>query len=407
MRRVAFLTPEFPTTSPTGGGLASYVSRMATALANAGHAPEIFVVADRDEVLDWHGIRVHHVTPRENWWLKLLGAHWRVRLRLGATMRQLRGAYGLAAALERRHARIPFDLVQSADWGLTGLFVPRRAGRVHLVRSSWSRRRCEHSAGLKPSLDNRLLARLERRCLRRADAAYAPSRFTADNVRRDYGVKLAVLRPPVDIAAIRAQAATAMPPGNLPDRYLLHFGLMSAVKGTDLLLRALRKAWDTDPTVQVVLAGGEGSQGYVANLLHDIGAQADQRITWLGALSRPALLAALRGAEAAVLPSRSDNLPNTVIEALALGIPIVGSDGASINELLTPATGLLVPIGDTHALSRALLTAWRGGLRAIRGTDNAAAALADLHPPTAVRGLMRLAGYDDDAQQAVRTACAA
>jgi glycosyltransferase involved in cell wall biosynthesis len=407
MRRVAFLTPEFLTTSPKGGGLASYLGRMALALGHAGHTPEIFVVAERDEVLDWHGIRIEHVQPLSNWWLKLLGSHWRLRLKLGVTLRQLCGAVGLAQALERRHAQTAFNLVQSADWGLTGFFVPRRRGRTHLVRCSWSRRCCEDSAGLHRSLDNRLLARLERGCLLRADAAYAPSRFTAENVRRDYGVKLAVVRPPVDVPAIRTQAAKARPPTGLPGRYLLHFGLLSAVKGTDLLLRAVKQAWEADPTVTMVFAGGEGGEGYVRQLLQDIGAEGDNRLIWLGALSRSALLATLREAEAAVLPSRSDNLPNTVIEALALGIPVIGSDGASINELVGPSTGRLVPVGDVALLSQAIVSAWNGDLRLVRGPDNAVLALADLHPDRAVHNLMTLAGYDDDAEERGCATCAA
>jgi glycosyltransferase involved in cell wall biosynthesis len=261
---------------------------------------------------------------------------------------------------------------------------------------------------MRPTLDTRLVSRLERRCLRRADAAYAPSRFVAENVGRDYGVKLAVVRPPVDVAAVRAEAARTPAGPGLPLRYLLHFGLMSAVKGTDVLVRAVTRAWEVEPELTVVLAGGEGGKGYVQGLLQSIGAEGDKRIVWLGAMGRSQMLATLRGAEAAVLPSRSDNLPNTAIEALALGVPVIGSDGASINELVTEGVnGNLVAIGDENALARALVQAWRGNMEGMKGSDNTTQSLEALDPRKAVAGLMALAGYDDDAGETVWRARAA
>ena len=63
-----------------------------------------------------------------------------------------------------------------------------------------------------------------------------------------------------------------------------------------------------------------------------------------------------------MLPSRFDNLPNTVIECLALGVPVIGTIGASIEELVTPGRdGELVPIADPRALAAAITARWRAG----------------------------------------------
>jgi glycosyltransferase involved in cell wall biosynthesis len=62
-----------------------------------------------------------------------------------------------------------------------------------------------------------------------------------------------------------------------------------------------------------------------------------------------------------IIISTQIKTPNTVIESLALGVPVVGTDGASIDELVRHGeSGLLVPPGDAPALADALVEVWRG-----------------------------------------------
>ncbi|HEU0046046.1 MAG TPA: glycosyltransferase family 4 protein [Nitrososphaera sp.] len=60
-------------------------------------------------------------------------------------------------------------------------------------------------------------------------------------------------------------------------------------------------------------------------------------------------------ADVFVVPSLQDNLPNTVLESLACGTPVVGFDVGGIPELVRPeVTGTLVPRGDIKALCGAI-----------------------------------------------------
>ena len=56
-----------------------------------------------------------------------------------------------------------------------------------------------------------------------------------------------------------------------------------------------------------------------------------------------------------VLPSREDPFPLAVLEAMVAGLPIVASGVDGIPEQLGRDSGLLIPVGDAHALSEALL----------------------------------------------------
>lgn len=84
----------------------------------------------------------------------------------------------------------------------------------------------------------------------------------------------------------------------------------------------------------------------------------------------PALLAL---ADLALLPSLSDAMPMTVLEAMALGVPVLASDVGGVSGVLGAEAGICVPPGDTGALA----AAWArllgdGELRAALGRAGAA-----------------------------------
>ena len=59
------------------------------------------------------------------------------------------------------------------------------------------------------------------------------------------------------------------------------------------------------------------------------------RVIYLGILPHHQLFPIIRNSEAIVLPSRVDNLPNTLIEGMTLGKIVIGTRGASFDQLIT------------------------------------------------------------------------
>jgi glycosyltransferase involved in cell wall biosynthesis len=85
------------------------------------------------------------------------------------------------------------------------------------------------------------------------------------------------------------------------------------------------------------------------------GWNAEPGITWLGHVSDIAALWAR--AHIAVLPSRREGLPKSLLEAAACGRPLVASDVPGCREIVRPGeTGLLVPFDDDAALADAIAT---------------------------------------------------
>ncbi len=392
-QRIAFLTTEFASEAPRGGGLASYLHRITQALRDAGHEPEVFVLSTRTPgVLEHAGVRVERVRRADRQLAVRIAQRVLPALglsRFHPTLHLIAGALGLARALEARHAERSFDAVQSADYLATGLFVPRGGVRRHLVR-------CSSASDLwaDAEQDARLVRRfetwLERVAIRRANVAYAPSRFVAAHLARRLRREIHVLRPPAFLEVKPAET----PPRALPPRFLMHIGKPQRSKGTALLGSLLPRIWAEEPGFTLVVAGVAREALGEFDAAH--GRAHAGHVVALGSLEKPDLYAALQRAEGLVQPSRVDNLPNTVIESLLLGVPVVAFDGLSFDELIEPGvTGELVPVGDREALAAALLRVWRGQAAARKGFTWRAPVLEEMRPPCAVANLLALAGLSD------------
>ncbi len=396
--RIAFLTNEFISELKSGGGLGNYLNRITQALKEIGHVPEVFVIGNaQPSVIDFNGIRVERVPPQYTFPLRLVFYAAR-KLKIiadtpwGAPEAYLACAMALAPALEKRHAEQPFDFVQSTNCGASGLFVRRLPDRPHLLRLSFKGDLWFQLDGFYDQFGAQLMCYLEKACVRRADIAYSPSQFLADRCYGDWRNDVQVLRPPV---FIETQPSTE-PLLYLPDRYLIHFGQIGTRKGSDVLAAALCRAWQEEPDLKIVWAGRVIKEGEF-ELCHQLWGEYAANVIWLGALEKERLYAIVQKAEAAVLPSRVDSLPNTVIESLMFGVPVIGSKGASIDELVEPGiNGELVEIGDEKALADILLKVWRRQVPWIKDGFQPPDIFKELEPHRAAKNLIKLAGFDID-----------
>ena len=398
--RIAFLTPEYVTKGNGTGGLSAYVYRMCKTLVQMGHEPEVFTPGG-DAVNPFHsnGIRVEYTRPSgRNLLFKLMGQRRIQRvLSLKKSLAQLRNAKGMAEAVERRNGEKPFHFIHSSDVGIPGFYVSRMRGCPLVVRCSWSRALWLSTDGAKRTLDMYCQNMLDRMLMSRADFVYAPSKFLADYYRKR-GIPVETVRPPF---VLETEPAASIP-WALPSKFLLHFGTLGPIKGTDVLASALPLVWEEEPDFTMVWAGqsnrwnSDGLQkdpGYVNRLSKLWGEKASQ-IIWLKEVKKAELYVVLKRAEASVLPSRCDNLPNTAIESLLIGIPVIGTRGASFDELIDDGlNGLLVPIEDKHTLARAMIRVWRGDVGWVRHALPPPSVINEMSPEVAASQLIKYAGF--------------
>ena len=384
--RIAFLTPEFVTDYQDSGGLGNYLNRMSKLLLQKGHEPEIFVSSRLEPRLLTHdGIRVERIPPSTRGLPTRILRRICTFARLEYPFKVFLRAHRLAAAMERRHREAPFDVVQSADYHAVGLRVRRLKGRVHVVRCSSAGDLCNEIDGFN-SRSDRWRERLERAAMRRADKAYAPSQFIATYFQNQHGIPVEVVRPPAEIEV----APSIDHPCGLPARYFVHFGHLSKCKGTHWLAKSLKRAYELEPALRMVWVG-KCNFRELSPILANLGRHRS-KVQVLYPLPKPQLYGVLQRADAAVLPSLVDNLPNTVIESLLMGIPVIGTRGASIDELVQQdVTGELVAPGDVEGLAAAMVRVWKGQSPVRKGFSWLGGVAEEMRPDNVVESLLRLA----------------
>jgi glycosyltransferase involved in cell wall biosynthesis len=123
---------------------------------------------------------------------------------------------------------------------------------------------------------------------------------------------------------------------------LVSAGRLTAQKSLDVAIDAVRRAGG----VELVIVG----DGPDRAALEQLGGA-----RFLGAQPRERVLELFRAADASILSSAWENFPHTVVEALAVGTPVLATRTGGVAEVVTDGVnGLLVEPGDAEALAAAI-----------------------------------------------------
>lgn len=191
----------------------------------------------------------------------------------------------------------------------------------------------------------------ERYCLARADAAIVGSHTAAQVWRtKGYGGPLAVIPQ----FGVDPTAFAPPPEPAYKSEFVVGFaGRLVQEKGVDLLLEA---ASGLAQQVRVQILGHGPLRAGLERLASQMGLS--QRVDFLGSLPSLQMPEFYRRLDVLVLPSRSrpnwvEQFGRVLVEAMACGVPVVGSDCGEIPHVIGEA-GLVFPEGDATALRQAL-----------------------------------------------------
>jgi colanic acid/amylovoran biosynthesis glycosyltransferase len=146
-------------------------------------------------------------------------------------------------------------------------------------------------------------------------------------------------------------------PTPVPDsRRLVCVGRLCEQKGQGLLIDAAGRLSRSGIDFELVLVGDGPLRSELQSLIRIQGLENKVRIT--GWQSGAAVAAELKAARALVLPSFAEGLPVVIMEALALGRPVISTYVAGIPELVSPGVcGWLTPAGALEPLCAAMTEA--------------------------------------------------
>jgi glycosyltransferase involved in cell wall biosynthesis len=167
-----------------------------------------------------------------------------------------------------------------------------------------------------------------------------------------------VLHPPVDVGAIRRRAASASPsaPSSAPrsgsDLVVAACGTGEEGKGIDLWLRVAQQVREQRPDLAVRFRWiGRQKDAGAPQLARDLGVE--DIVDLVGEVADAVPLMA--GGDVFTLPSRRDSFPLVVLEAMALGLPVVAFDVGGVAEQLGDA-GLVVAAEDVELMAKSVIT---------------------------------------------------
>ncbi len=250
----------------------------------------------------------------------------------------------LVAAMRRHLRHVRPDIIQTHSYKATALaWWLRRTGE----RFGWVG--CFHGATTE-NLKVRAYHRLDQWLLRSADApvivAESQRRGLGSAARRAQMIRNAVLPPP--------PTEGAAPPWSQQDAPVFAtVGRLSPEKGVDILLQAAAALQHRHPMEawSVVIVGDGQERTPLEALASQLGIS--RRVRFVGAVADP--WPTYRHADVVVIPSRSEGLPNVLLEAMAADLPVIATAVGAIPDLVGGGhAATLVPTEDVQRLAAAM-----------------------------------------------------
>jgi glycosyltransferase involved in cell wall biosynthesis len=187
---------------------------------------------------------------------------------------------------------------------------------------------------------------LARRTLRGADLNVVPSRFLRD-VFASFAIDATVIPNVVDTDRFRFRPRTPLRPRVLSTR---NFEPLYNVACT---VRAFRLVQDRYPDATLTLVGSGSQEPALRALAATLGLRG---VTFAGRVPSDAIAAFYADADLYVQTPDIDNMPSSILEAWASGLPVVSTEAGGVPAILTDGRdGLLAPLGDHEAVAGALL----------------------------------------------------
>lgn len=197
----------------------------------------------------------------------------------------------------------------------------------------------------------------------RATCIVAVSKGIQDDLIQNFGIrkeKIRLIYNPIALKKIHEQSREPIPEAYEPlfrDPVVIHMGRLSNEKGQWHLIRAFSVLKKEVHNAKLIILGEGALRGYLENMIHDFGFEQD--VYLLGWQENP--YPYLARADVFVLSSLWEGLPDSLLEALGCGLPVISSDCRSgPREILAPSTdyhiqtkdvehaeyGVLVPVCD-------------------------------------------------------------
>lgn len=347
---IGFLTPEYPNSLRPDGGLGNYIRKISVELISRGHKVTVFVLSQENKCWEDQGIQLYQIKRWKFYWrlMKLpLLSTWLPFLEQWINNKRLE------RFVLRIHRTTPVDILQTSNYRALGYTLCNNGLLPLVCRCSYYRQILYAANGHHRTFVETIEDWFETSIVVNANAAFAPSSLIANLFAQFEGIRPKVLHSPVNLPAVTSD--TTIYQQNLGGkRYLLFFGTLMGVKGVDVLVDALPPLFQAHSDLYIAFIGKNGpvpGNETALDLIHRTLIQYENHIFYHSSLQSSQLYPIIHNSIGVVIPSRVDNYPNTCLEALALGVPVIGTYDSSLEEIIEDGkTGFLAKNNDPESL---------------------------------------------------------
>lgn len=362
---IVFVTCEFVTENVFCGGLSNYLANISTIMAEHGHRVTILVLSKRFSPVEWKpGITVERVRRGH-------GKFWHVLLQTSADPDKkllalyLSNSYAVNRKILEINKKEKVDIVQY--WGDQGAVFYRNKIIPSVVRISsypalWRQAYLpdfQYDEAVKKKIS--IFEKFSITALRKADGVFGPSVTIADIISGKINKKIEIIESPFLSENIKMDESLYKEAFR-DKKYLLFFGTLGYLKGIHNIIAVIGEFFSKYQDYYFAfigkdlgVAGKDGFMPAVEAIREAAGIYSSKIIYIPETNKRGQLYSIISHACACVLPSRIDNLPNTCIEAMALGKIVIGTKGASFEQLIEDSkNGFLIERDNPESLMHAI-----------------------------------------------------
>ncbi len=347
VRSVCLITKDYPPAVP--GGIPRAVQMQAHRLAAAG--VEVHVITKSagpaQNVREDAGVVVHEIPEPA---IAVPGGLHYLEIPIWS--------FVAATKYAELDATVRFDIVETPDYRGEALHLaPRPETALIVWLHSTMKVVWDIEPGYVPNPTDDTWHALEMAALERADLLLAPSQLLLDTTAKFLGDRMRPVELMPYLFDARQFPAQRSARSGGPVR-VVFFGRLEARKNPELVLRAVAEARAQGMDVALTMVG-RNNAAHRERVMEPLQAELGLTdVTYIPHTDLDGLRAILGESDVAILPSRFDNSPLTIFEALSSGVPVITSDQVGTSSWIEPENGLLtLPIDDPATFGARAATA--------------------------------------------------
>lgn len=228
------------------------------------------------------------------------------------------------------------NVVQLSNLESIGVFLPAKRIYQIIIRASSYRNYWDQANEIPFTKDTKTVQTLEKIQFKKADKIIAPSKYLAAIVSEKIGKQAVKITSPLHVTFDNWDDSFVKQKNLNNTDYILYFGILSRRKGIFDLAQAMNLVWNFFPKLKIVIIGPDYNVNGASNLekmkAEMIMPYKDENVIYHTELRHSLLFPVIQHSRFVVLPSIYDNCPNSLLESMEIGKPIISTFDSGNDE---------------------------------------------------------------------------